>query len=192
MESLSFKNFREIPEKEITSITVAYNNNKHKVDIIKSLSFEETLSFVKDVVDNSFIDGEYEATVKKLAFNEALIRYYVISHDSLGAEQVNWIMYNTDIIDVILSTVNLKQITDIEAYINEQIEYKLHREYNRTNIDEFVKNGSEFIDTLREKIKDIDLEQFIKEIVPDIPTDELITIIKEFMPKNRQIKLKQK
>lgn len=188
MENLNFEIFDSNPEKETIDCTVTVKGIQYGFTVIKCLSFGEFISFVRDVVDNSFIDGRYEASVKKLSFNECLIRYYIVSHENLGAEQVNWITYNTNMIEEILLSVNSKQIDDLRKSIDEQITYRLNCEYNKSTIDELVKNGSEFIAELNDKIKDIDLADLIKEVVPEIPADELLKIIKELKPKSSDSK----
>lgn len=138
--------------------------NGLEVEIKKTLSFEEMVTFVNAVVNNCTADGSYYPEAKDFAIENCIIELYTnITLPSNSAKRYG-IIHTSGIVDVILENINKKQFTQIVNSINEKIETILR--YNSdvitSRMNEIYSTINDIGDKLGSAMGDISPEEFSK------------------------------
>ena len=117
------------------------------VEIKYSLSFEEMLGMVHEVVNGSFDDdGNYQPELTDFYFKKEIIEDYTNIILPINPIEIYSLVYNTTLCDDIIRNVNQEQITEIKRAFERKIGSQV-----RTN----ERNYTRTIETLTETFENI-------------------------------------
>jgi len=148
MGKISFNQIDKIIEKNVKDSVYVYSydineNESVNIEIKKTLSADEQVSFVESVVSALFTNGKHMPSLYSLVFGKALFAYYTnIKTDDIKNDRLMGLIYNTDIIKVIKDNINTTQYLDIVEAIDKQAEYTINfvMYTQKTRLDEAIDN----------------------------------------------------
>lgn len=134
-----------------------------EVTLQNTLSLEDMLSFIENVVRSCFGEGsgEYEPGAKDFAIRTMVLEKYANFSMPLSLDLQYDLLYRTDAFEVVLSYINAEQFRVIIDAIDEKIEYM-----KQANISSFKKQMNAFTETLESFEKQ--MEQFSAEDVSNL------------------------
>lgn len=100
------------------------NGESIAVEIKKLLTADEMDNMVVAIVNSLFDSNVYHASIKDLIISKAIVLYYTNIKDNISNEDLINIIYNTTIIDTIISKINIKQFNVLQSAIDDLIEYR--------------------------------------------------------------------
>lgn len=116
------KDIPRIPPSEVTRVTKTFHGKDYKVQwrglpivVKKLLSPAETMSICSDI--NNFCtygdDNDIAYSLLDLSFRINTIKYFTNIDLPTGIDEINFILYETDLFDTVTSHVNKDQIKAI-------------------------------------------------------------------------------
>lgn len=92
--------------------------------ITKTISFEDVISFVSEVVDNCFLDdGKYIPEAMHALIDCGVVRYYTNINLPANLSSAYELVKRSGIVDFIMPEINGNQYSDIIIAIRDKIEY---------------------------------------------------------------------
>lgn len=104
------------------------NTNGVEITISKSISLDEMILFVQEVVE-ACIDGEtgeYLPEAYDFAMRVAILTHYANFTMPSDMEKQYWLVYNTTAVEQVLQHINTRQFNDIVRAIDKKIEFMLN------------------------------------------------------------------
>lgn len=156
-----------IKEQYVEYETVAWNDIEIKIK--KTLSLDETMTFVDAVVGSCFVanGAEYIPEVKDFVIGRCVLNLYGNFRLPDNVQHSYNIVYCTDIVDTILKHINKNQFDSIIAAINAKIEYKI-----RINTDILYKQVNESVSSVENMSKQL------LEIFGGVTSDDISDVVK--------------
>ena len=148
MGKISFNQIDKIIEKNVKDSVYVYSydineNESVNIEIKRTLTADEQVSFVESVVAALFTNGKYSPSIYGLIFGKALFAYYTnIKTDEIKNDRLIGLIYNTDIIKVVKDNINTTQYLDMIEAIDKQIDYTINfiMYTQKTRLDEAIDN----------------------------------------------------
>jgi len=125
------------------------------IDVKKTLSLDEMVAFTQNVVRSCF-DAErtsYHPEMKDMAVRSILLGFYTNLTLPSGLNRLYDILYCTDIVDMVYSTINQKQFEVMMIAVDNQIDYIANS--NIESVTKQVNAMSDMIEGLGEKFKGV-------------------------------------
>ncbi len=129
-KQVSFNSLKKIIKYQSSDnkTTILFDVDKDEsieVEVTKLLSTQDSVDFVDSVSSAIFIDGVYTPSLYNLVYSKAILAFYTnIKVNDINNDLLNEIIYDTDIIDKILSVINEMQLYHLESAITDAIDYK--------------------------------------------------------------------
>lgn len=97
-----------------------------KFQVKKYLSVDEAIYFATEVIDGSFIDGEYNPLLKEISIRLAIVGYY--TNIQLPESDYYDILYADGFMDAICKHIDDEQFYELIFSIDDKIEYMVQTE----------------------------------------------------------------
>lgn len=146
------------------------------------LALDEMLDFVSMVVD-SCVDastGEYTPEVFDFAIREAVLTHYANVEMPSGLKDRYAFLYSTNLFDIVMESVNMRQFNDIIRAINKKLEYVLGviTSSAASKIYEILESVGNFTKAINETFEEIspeDMNNVLKNIskLEDAPIEDI-------------------
>ena len=167
------------------------NGQSFTIKIKSVISFKDMSSFVNTVVNNSFTDDEYDSVNNEMAFNRCLLAYY--TNIPFDIEDIDNLIYQTNIMDLIKDNVSKKQLSSIKRMILESIDFKQRKilSVQKSKIDELINRIAEeqseiisevnkFVETFNDTFSNVNFDvDKMMEIVDKLNSIDLNKVSKE-------------
>lgn len=146
------------------------------------LALDEMLDFVSMVVD-SCVDastGEYTPEVFDFAIREAVLTHYANVEMPSGLKDRYAFLYSTNLFDIVMESVNMRQFNDIMRAINKKLEYVLGviTSSAASKIYEILESVGNFTKAINETFEEIspeDMNNVLKNVskLEDAPIEDI-------------------
>lgn len=164
-----------------------------KVEVKTILSANDMASMVNSVVDALFDDDEYKAELFEMVFWKAVFVFYTDLNTNIQNDDLIDLIYNSDVLNLILPQIEKKQLEDIRNAIEKKADYKKQsllfeqkQTLNRALDDiEFCTEKYSQLLALFEQIDIKDAFDTIKK-VSNIDEQKLVNNIMEYKEKNNE------
>lgn len=127
-KKLSVADFESALTVENIVTEILSNTNGVEITISKSISLDEMILFVQEVVE-ACIDGEtgeYLPEAYDFAMRVAILTHYANFTMPSDMEKQYWLVYNTTAVEQVLQHINTRQFNDIVRAIDKKIEFMLN------------------------------------------------------------------
>lgn len=126
-KKISISDFESALDTQSTVTEILSNSNGVEMLIKKSISLDEMIIFVQEVVE-ACIDGEtgeYIPEAYDFAVRVAILTHYANFTMPVNLEKQYWLVYNTTAVEQVLQHINTRQFDDIVRSIDKKIDFML-------------------------------------------------------------------
>lgn len=126
-KKISISDFESALDTQSTVTEILSNSNGVEMLIKKSISLDEMIMFVQEVVE-ACIDGEtgeYIPEAYDFAVRVAILTHYANFTMPVNLEKQYWLVYNTTAVEQVLQHINTRQFDDIVRSIDKKIDFML-------------------------------------------------------------------
>lgn len=127
-KKISVADFESALATENVVTEILSNTNGVEMSINKSISLDEMILFVQEVVE-ACVDGEtgeYLPEAYDFAMRVAILTHYANFTMPTNLEKQYWLVYNTTAVEQVLQHINTRQFNDIVRAIDKKIEFMLN------------------------------------------------------------------
>jgi len=120
------------------------------VEVKRSIPLVEMMEFCKEITDACFMDdGTYVPEVMEFAIKSGVLTRYANFRLPSNLEKQYWLIYNTDIYDIMLEYINTAQLNEIVDAANRKLKYLCD-----SDILMFRSQMTQFIESMNDMQKD--------------------------------------
>lgn len=126
-KKISISDFESALDTQSTVTEILSNSNGVEILIKKSISLDEMIIFIQEVVE-ACIDGEtgeYIPEAYDFAVRVAILTHYANFTMPVNLEKQYWLVYNTTAVEQVLQHINTRQFDDIVRSIDKKIDFML-------------------------------------------------------------------
>ena len=127
-KKISVADFESALVAENVVTEILSDTNGVEMSIKKSISLDEMILFVQEVVE-ACVDGEtgeYLPEAYDFAMRVSILTHYANFTMPSDMEKQYWLVYNTTAVEQVLQHINMRQFNDIVRSIDKKIEFMLN------------------------------------------------------------------
>lgn len=163
------------------------------VTITKTISFEEVVSFVAEVVDNCFLDdGRYIPEAMQALIDCGVVRHYTNISLPANLSSAYELVMQSGIIDFIMSEINYSQYNNIVLAIRDKVEYAC--ESNAAEFNKAIEKMTVSMNEIQEATKDLfskispdDVQKIMGMYGDERSIEE--RVVEEYIKQNHELKI---
>ena len=141
-----------------------------EVNIVNTLSLKDMLSFVNDIVNACFLDdGTYIPEIMDFAIKSGILTRYANFTLPNNTEKQYWLIYNSNVVDMVKEHINLDQLQEIIDSATLKIEHMCDMDFvaTKAKLEElynaFANIGTQFGDIF-DNISADDIQKVVEAI----------------------------
>lgn len=105
-----------------------------KLEIMKVIPYPVMLNSVRHIVAASFDeDGNYDAAAFEIALMGCIVSAYTNVYVPANVDEANWLLYGSDLVDIVYKTADADQLMDIRVAAESEIEHLLNTNAKMVN-----------------------------------------------------------
>lgn len=100
------------------------NGETVDIEVTPLLSLDDMDGFVEGVTEGIFDNDTYKPALYEIVYSQAILCFYTNLKTDMTNDKLIQIVYNTDIVDMVIDKINVMQLADINDALEKAIEFK--------------------------------------------------------------------